>query len=90
MKFSKSYLMQLVYLSLHLQYAGLFVEMDIQGRKFSKLRQRYDYRGDFMAEVAFYRQEQFVWIDESGCDKRDNIRKFGYSIRGTHQNTMQV
>ena len=35
-----------------------------------------------MAEVAFYRQEQFVWIDESGCDKRDNIRKFGYSIRG--------
>ena len=38
--------------------------------------------GDFMAEVAFYRQEQFVWIDESGCDKRDNTRKFGYSIRG--------
>ena len=27
-----------VYLSLHLQYAGLFVEIDLQGRKFSKLQ----------------------------------------------------
>ena len=23
-----------------------------------------------------------MWIDETGCDKRDNIRKFGYSMRG--------
>jgi len=23
-----------------------------------------------------------VWIDETGCDKRDNIRKFGYAMRG--------
>jgi hypothetical protein len=45
-------------------------------------QRRYDYRGDFMAEVSFYRQDQFVWIDESGCDKRDNIRKFGYAIQG--------
>ena len=23
-----------------------------------------------------------MWIDESGCDKSDNIRKFGYALRG--------
>ena len=23
-----------------------------------------------------------MWIDETGCDKRDNIRKFGYAMRG--------
>ena len=41
-----------------------------------------EYRGDFMAEAQFYKREQFVWIDESGCDKSDNIRKFGYALRG--------
>ena len=44
--------------------------------------QRSQYRGKFMAEVQFYKTEQFVWIDESGCDKRDNICKFGYALRG--------
>ena len=23
-----------------------------------------------------------VWVDESGCDRRNTIRKYGYSIRG--------
>lgn len=36
------------------------------------------YCGDFMAEV----QMLFVWVDETGCDKRDQviIRKFGYAL----------
>ena len=29
-----------------------------------------------------YSGEQFVWIDESGCDKRDSFRRFGYGFRG--------
>jgi len=24
----------------------------------------------------------FVWVDESGCQKKDGIRKFGYALRG--------
>ena len=36
-----------------------------------------------MAEVLLYRRDQFVWIDESGCDARNYRRKFGYSLRGT-------
>jgi len=35
-----------------------------------------------MAEVQLYKREQFVWIDESGCDRRDNVHKFGYAMRG--------
>ena len=35
-----------------------------------------------MAKVQFYKREQIVWIDESGCDKRDNIHKFGCALRG--------
>jgi len=46
------------------------------------LQRRIQYRSKFIAEVQLYKKEQFVWIDETGCDKRDNIRKFGYAMRG--------
>ena len=39
-------------------------------------------RGFFMAEVLQYSREFFVWLDETGSDRRDQIRKFGYSLRG--------
>ena len=46
--------------------------------------QRSEYlRAMFMAEVLQYKREQFVWIDESGCDARSYRRKFGYSLKGT-------
>jgi transposase len=39
-------------------------------------------RAKFMAEVSIYDPNMLVWIDESGCDRRNTIRKYGYSIRG--------
>ena len=41
-----------------------------------------EFRGLFMAEVLQYPREFFVWIDETGSDNRDQIRKFGYALRG--------
>ncbi len=35
-----------------------------------------------MAEIIDYPGDFFVWLDETGSDKRDHIRKFGYQIRG--------
>ena len=36
--------------------------------------QRSEYlRAMFMAEVRLYRRDQFVWIDESGCDAQSLI-----------------
>lgn len=40
------------------------------------------YRGDFMAYVLQYPRDFFVWTDETGTDKRDQLRKFGYALRG--------
>ena len=39
-------------------------------------------RGLFMARVLQFPREFFVWLDETGSDNRDQIRKFGYSLRG--------
>jgi transposase len=58
--------------------------MDSLGKKIvqsAKQRSRY-FRGKFMADVLLYPREYFVWMDETGADKRDQIRRFGYAIRG--------
>ena len=39
-------------------------------------------RAEFMAEISIYDPSMFIWMDETGCDKRNMIRKYGYSIRG--------
>jgi hypothetical protein len=39
-------------------------------------------RGAFIAQCTVFSRNQFVWVDETGSDKRDHIRKCGYAIRG--------
>ena len=40
-------------------------------------------RISFMAEVSAFDPSMLVWIDETGSDRRNEIRKYGYSLRGT-------
>lgn len=46
------------------------------------LQRSVDQRGKFMSEVMFFDVNQFVWVDETGSDRRDHIRKFGYGLKG--------
>ena len=39
-------------------------------------------RAKFMAVISAYDAEMIIWIDESGCDRRNCTRKYGYSLRG--------
>ena len=39
-------------------------------------------RAKFMAEISVYDPAMLVWLDETGCDRRNTTRKYGYSIRG--------
>ena len=39
-------------------------------------------RARFMAEISIYDPAMFVWLDETGCDRRHATRKYGYSVRG--------
>ena len=39
-------------------------------------------RGAFMSQCLFFNQEMFVFMDETGSDRRSNIRKYGYALRG--------
>ena len=41
-----------------------------------------DYRAYFRATVANFTSNQLVWLDETGSDARNHIRRYGYSLRG--------
>jgi len=54
------------------------------------IQQSDECRAKFMAEVSMYDPAMLIWIDESGCDRRDSIRKFGYGIRGVPPRSHQL
>ena len=35
-----------------------------------------------MAEIAMYDIFMLVWIDETKCNRRNSLRRYGHSIRG--------
>ena len=39
-------------------------------------------RALYAAEVALYSPEMFIFLDETGSDRRNALRKYGYSQRG--------
>ena len=46
------------------------------------LQQNTAIHSQFMSEVLLFPKEMFVWVDETGCDRRNYMRKYGYSLRG--------
>ena len=47
-------------------------------------------RTKFREDVSLFRPEMFVFVDESGSDRRDTMRKFGYSLRGKPAKALQL
>ena len=46
-------------------------------------KQRDDFlRAQFSCDVAMYKPEMLIFLDETGSDKRNSLRKYGYSLRG--------
>ena len=35
-----------------------------------------------MSDISVYDPKMIIWIDESGCDRRNSLRKFAYTLRG--------
>ena len=39
-------------------------------------------RSEFRSDVSMYPSHSLIFVDESGTDRRDTLRKYGYSLRG--------
>ena len=59
-----------------------FMECSRQAIRHVAIQQSDTMRAKFMAEVSMYDPAMLVWIDGSGCDRRNSIRKYGYSVKG--------
>ena len=44
-------------------------------------------RVQFMSEISAFHPDMLIWIDETGSDRRNSIRSFGYSLRGIRPRT---
>ena len=47
------------------------------------LQRSYSLRGAFRAQCSLFDPDVFVFVDETGADHRDHIRRYGYALRGT-------
>lgn len=39
-------------------------------------------QAEFWAEISAFEPSMMLWVDETGCDRRNSLRKYGYGIRG--------
>lgn len=46
------------------------------------LQRSYSLRGAFRALCSLFNPDVFVFVDETGADHRDHIRRYGYALRG--------
>ena len=46
------------------------------------LQRSYSLRGAFRAQCSLFHPDMFVFVDETGVDHRDHIRRYGYALRG--------
>ena len=47
-------------------------------------------RSKFVSDVSIYETHMLVFIDETGADRRDTLRKYGYSLRGKPPRSCQL
>ena len=45
------------------------------------LQRNLSQRASFIANIC-YQKEMLVWVDETGCERQDFLRTYGYSFRG--------
>ena len=48
------------------------------------IQQSEELRARYLAEVALYDPNMLVFVDETGSNRKDAMRRFGYSLRGRH------
>ena len=54
------------------------------------LQRDYQLRSKYMNDISLYRSNVLVFVDETGCDRRDALRKYGYGLRGHREKSQKL
>lgn len=65
-----------------LQYVDFSVIVDLHITQRLKVIEDHFSRQLYISDVSLYSSEMFIFLDETGADRRNAIRKYGYSMRG--------
>ena len=66
-----------------LLYADISTSVDLLVKLRNVALQRDAFlREKYRADVSVYSPDMFIFIDETGTDRRNRLRKYGYSVRG--------
>ena len=65
-------------------FVNFYIEVDLPARGSALFATQQDafLREQYIIDVSLYSPEMFAFIDETGADRRNNLRKYGYSLRG--------
>ena len=47
-------------------------------------------RVQYMQDMSIYSKDMFIFADETGADRRNSMRRFGYSLRGKRDQRLLV
>jgi len=63
---------------------GYLKKMNFSRQKMKMIAKQRDeeIRSTFREDVSLYEQKMLVFVDETGTDRRDSLRYYGYSLRG--------
>ena len=50
--------------------------------RFTAQQRSDDLRMQFLSDISLFEPHMFIFVDETGSDKRSTLRKFGYSFKG--------
>ena len=56
--------------------------MTRQKVRYVALQQSVDQRVMFMADISMSEPEMIVWLDETGSDRKNSVRAYGYGLCG--------
>ena len=47
-------------------------------------------RADFIAEMMQFNTDMFVFVNQTGSNRKKSIRKFGYGLKGVVVNLLEI
>ena len=71
-------------------FVAFYIEKNFPCKKLTKIasQRSEELREKFLIDCSAYEPEMLVFVDETGCDRRSAMRRFGYSLRGLLMNRM--
>ena len=68
----------------HSNHLQILTPSGIFPKKIKTYSSTEDLKRQFLSDISLFEPHMFIFVDETGSDKRSTLHKFGYSFKGMH------